>query len=857
MPSDLGLTRDNLREIRNRMAQSSPTCSSPKDFLRQYSDAVDGWVRNAFQKAQSDGSPSSVCLMAVGGYGRAELAPYSDIDLLVLHAPSQKVDLPPLIEKTLYPLWDLGLDVSCSSRTIDECLGMAGSDVLVKTSLLDGRYLDGNYDLFRTFHGRFTEKILYRNVRQFAEMLAKDISSRHQKYEDPAYVLEPNLKEGKGGLRDFQAGRWITRAKYQTDRWDSILFPDQSRTFDRSFEFLLKLRNELHVVSQRRQDDLTFELQEHIAPVLGFPSGPAGIEEMMRSYHLSTQRISGFVNDVLDRALVDTSPLKRFFSFFKTRKIDECFRRVHGELTLADPVTFKREPSQIMVLFRHCQVHRSRMDFRTEEAVLEALPFVDDRFRSSAAVNDTFRSILREGKGAGSLLRKMHELGVLSHYIPEFSSIEGKVHHDLYHVHPVDTHSILAVEEMEKVRDGHYQSAHPFLTSSMGEIDKPEILMLTALLHDIGKGTDGNHSITGAKLVRSIGARLGLSEEEIERMVFLVSHHLFMLETALRRDLHDEKVIFRFAHEVGHIDHLRQLYLLTFADVKAVGPEAWTAWKDSLLTELFLKTSHLLEGTGILPLIPSEQDLSKTLAEQFSPDLVVEAVQNFPPRYLSYYSQDQVIGHLRMAQSLDKRLLSTEWTLTGDTQATITVCTKDRYGLFSKIAGSMFVSRLNILEAQIHTWGNGIALDTFRVEDRTGEIHRRLEEFTKHLEGILSGELSMKGLLTQQESPNGILKKVVPRVSPEVKVNNQDSDFFTIVEIVGEDRMGVLYELTQALTDHGCDIHFSRISTLGNRIIDVFYVQDNLGEKIEGKDEMASLRQTLLNCLNSKGGHPL
>ncbi|MEI9478086.1 MAG: hypothetical protein WCO26_16130, partial [Deltaproteobacteria bacterium] len=508
MPSDLGLTRDNLREIRNRMVQASPTCSSPKDFLRQYSDAVDGWVRTAFQRAQAQGLPSSVCLMAVGGYGRSELAPYSDIDLLILYSPSQKVDLPPLIEKTLYPLWDLSLDVSCSSRTIDDCLGMAKSDVLIKTGLLDGRYLDGNYDFFRTLHGLFTRKILHRNVRQFAGTLARDLYLRHQKYEDPAYVLEPNIKEGKGGLRDFQVGRWVIRAKYQTDRWDSILFPDQSRTIDRSFEFLLKIRNELHVMSQRRQDDLTFELQEKIAPILGFSNSPQGIEEMMRTYHLSAQRILNFVNEVLDRALLEPSLLKRALFFFKNRKVDRHFRMAHQELTLIDPVTFKKDPSQIMVLFRHCQAHQVRMDFRTEEAVLEALPFIDDRFRSSGAVNDTFLSILRRGNGAGLLLKKMHELGVLSHYIPEFADIEGKVHHDLYHVHPVDIHSILAVEELEKMKNGHYQEVHPLLTSSMREIDKPEILMLTALLHDIGKGMEGNHSSTGATLTRTIGNRL-------------------------------------------------------------------------------------------------------------------------------------------------------------------------------------------------------------------------------------------------------------------------------------------------------------------------------------------------------------
>ena len=547
MPSDLGLTRDGLKEIKNRMGRASPTCSSPKEFLRQYSDAVDGMVRNAFQKAQAQGLPSSVCLMAVGGYGRSELAPHSDIDLLILHSASQKVDLPPLIQQTLYPLWDLGLDVSCSSRSIDECLRMATSDVQIKTGLMDSRYLDGNYDLFRTLRGLFTKKVLHRNVRPFAETLARDLHLRHQRYEDPAYVLEPNIKEGNGGLRDFQVGRWIIKAKYQTDRWDSILFPDQARTIDRSLEFLLWIRNELHLLSERRQDGLTFELQEKIAPILGFSNGPKGIEEMMRTYHLSTQRILTFVNEVLDRALLEPSLLKRVLFSFKNRKVDHHFRRAHEQVTLIDPVTFKKDPSQLMTLFSHCQTHRLRMDFRTEEAVREALPFIDDRFRSSEAVNRTFLSILRKGDGVGTLLKKMHELGFLSRYIPEFSEIEGKVHYDLYHVHPVDVHSILAVEELERLRNGDYHLEFPLLTSSMREIKNPEILILTSLLHDIGKGTDGNHSLTGATLTQRIGARLGLSSEEIDEMAFLVRHHLFMLETAFRRDLHDEQAIFHFA----------------------------------------------------------------------------------------------------------------------------------------------------------------------------------------------------------------------------------------------------------------------------------------------------------------------
>ena len=854
MPSDLGLTRDGLREIRNRMARASPVSSSPKDFLRQYSDAVDSWVRVAFQKAQSQTLPSSVCLMAVEGYGRSELAPHSDIDLLILYPPSQKIDLRPLIEQTLYPLWDLGLDVSCSSRTIDDCMRMAKSDVQVKTGLMDGRYLDGSYDFFRTLRDLFTKKILHRKVPQFAQTLAADLHHRHQKHEDPAYVLEPNIKEGKGGLRDFQVGRWMIKAKYQTDRWDSILFPDQSRTIDRSLEFLLRVRNELHLMSERRQDDFTFELQEKIAPILGFSNGPQGVEEMMRTYHLSTQTILSFVNDVLDRILLEPSPLKKVLFFFKNHRVDQRFRMVHGELTLKDPVAFKRNPSQLMVLFSHCQTHRTRMDFRTEEAVREALPFIDDRFRSSEAVNQSFVTILRKGDGVAPLLKKMHELGFLSRYLPEFSEIEGKVHYDLYHVHPVDIHSILAVEELEKLKKGTYQETYPLLTSLMREIDRSEVLMLTALLHDIGKGQEGDHSVTGAESIRRIGERMGFAPETVEGMVFLARNHLTMLETSFRRDLHDEQAIFHFASRVENLTRLKMLYLLTFADIKAVGPDAWTAWKDSLLAELFLKTSHFFEKSSILPKIPTEDDIRGRLEERIPAEIVSEYLEHLPARYLSCFPWEQIANHIQMARSLSEHALVTEWTREKETHAIITICTRDRYGLFSKIAGSMFISRLNVLEAQIHTWGNGIVLDTFRVEDATGEVERRLDQFRRNLEGILKGEVSLRNLLSVEKKSNGALQKVVPRVHPEVKINNQDSDFYTLVEVVGEDRLGILYELTRALTDHGCDIHFARISTLGNRIVDVFYVQDSLGEKLEGKNTTEGLKETLLNCLTIREG---
>lgn len=839
----LGITKEELLQIRHRIFRSLTHPFTPEESLRQYSNTIDNIIRKAFQLAQTQIVVPSVCLMAVGGYGRAELAPYSDIDLLLLHSSIRHEELSPLIERLLYPLWNLGLEVSCSSRSISECLQLARSDLKVKTSLIDGRYLDGEYELFRNFNDLFSKKILRRKVQKFAELLNQELQLRYKKYEDPHYILEPNLKEGIGGLRDFQIGRWLIRVKYKTDRWDSILFPDLARRLERSIRFLQTIRNQLHWLTQRKQEDFTFEFQEKIAPLLGFSEGTEGIEKMMREYHLSTQRVSSFAQDLLNRILREPSPLRKAFLFSWRKKIDENFEIAFGEIHLRHPVTLKRDPSQLMTLFKHCQSYRVMMNFRLEEAILEALPFIDDRFRASEKVNQTFLSFLHRGEALGLLLKKMHDLGVLSRYIPEFSEIEGLVHYDLYHIHPVDLHSILAVEELEKLKNGFYEKEYPLLSSLIKELEKPEILFLAALLHDIGKGREGDHCLVGSALGEKIAMRMGLSKEDQELIHFLIEYHLLMLEVAFRRDLHEEQVIFRFANQVKDKNRLKMLYLLTFSDIKAVGPEAWTSWKNSLLMELFLKTSHLLERGPL-----TETDLKFT-----SMGIASEYLEYLPLRYLSCYSPEEVSHHIEMARSIELRPFVTEWRIEKEKQAKVTVCTKDQYGLFSKIAGCMFLNRLNIIEAQIHTWDNGVALDTFWVEDLTGEIERRLEQFKKDLNGVLIEKVSLRDLISKRTERSGLIPKIVPKVPGEVKINNEDSDFYTIIEITGEDRLGILYEITQALTNHGCNIYFARIATLGNRIMDVFYVQDQLGEKIMDPYKINHLKESLLRQLSSPG----
>ena len=393
------------------------------------------------------------------------------------------------------------------------------------------------------------------------------------------------------------------------------------------------------------------------------------------------------------------------------------------------------------------------------------------------------------------------------------------------------------------------QKEYPLLASLIGELEKPGILFLAALLHDIGKAKEGNHSLAGAELVERIGARMGLSAEDREPMVFLVSRHLSMIEIAFRRNLHDEQVILHFAHEVKNLNQLKMLYLLTFADIKAVGPEAWTAWKNTLLMELFLKTAHFFERGAVAEPFLRRDEILRKLRESLSPEIISEHADKLPDRYLSCYSSAEIAHHIELARSIEREFLLVEWQIENEIQAKVTVCTKDRYGLFSKMTGSMFLNRLNILQAQIHTWEDGTALDTFWVEDGTKDIERRLQQFKKDLKKIVTGQIPLKDLLSERVESNGIKQKIIPRVFGEVKINNQDSDFYSIIEVTGEDRLGILYEMTQALTDHGCDIHFARISTLGNRVVDVFYIQDEWGEKIEEKQKSDRLKQILLNRL--------
>ncbi len=845
-PYNMEKYKEELKAKRWEIFKQNPQFHSPKTPNHRYSELIDEIIRESFHRACPEVLSSSISLIALGSYGRKELAPYSDIDLLILHNFRNHKELSTIIEKILYPLWDLGLEIGCSSRSVSECLTMAKDDLQIKTSIIDCRFLDGDYESFRKFYELFTKNILYKDVKRFASGIASEVFERWRRYETPDYILEPNLKEGKGGIRDFHIGCWLNRAKYQTDRLEFIIIPHHLKSLDQSFQFLLCLRNQIHLLNQRRQDELSFEFQEKIAPFLGFSDGSQGIEEMMRQYHMASQKISSFVHNTVDRILLDSSFLKKFFNIKK--KIDSNFIIKGRNLSILNPSIFKEDPTQLMVLFQYYQLHDVEIDLYTEEKIKEKIAFIDEHFTDSEIVSQIFISILKRGKRVTRTLRKMHELGFLVHLIPEFSEIVGKTHYDLYHIHPIDVHSIMAVEELEKLKEGYYEKEFPLLSSLIREIEAPEIIFLSALLHDIGKAREGDHSVTGSKMVYEIGQRLRLGQKDIELLSSLVRNHLLMISVALKRDLKDEQAILRFVSEIGSLPLLKMLYLLTFADLKSVGPETWTHWKDTLLMELFIKASHILEKGYILPFFKKEMILAE-LKEFLPASVFSEYCEYLSDRYLSCYPLQRIIKHIQMACNLKEGPVVIENEINNDSQAIVTVCTKDRYGLFSKIAGAFSLNHLNILEAQIHTWENGIALDTFFIEDRTKDIERRLNKFKRDLGEIINDRIHLKNLIIQSRSLKDIKPKVSPIAKPEIKINNEESDFYTIIEITGEDRSGILYELTQTLTDHGCNIQFAKISTIGNRILDIFYIQDEWGEKITGQYKLEHMIKSLLACL--------
>jgi len=809
-------------------------------------------------------------LVAIGGYGRGELNPYSDIDIMFLYSGKDQERIEAFAQKLLYFLWDMRLDVGYSVRTTADCIAMAKADLTVKTALLDSRYLVGNQPLYAELEKVLVSQILAKESDSFIREKMEELRKRRSKYGASIYILEPNIKEGEGALRDLHTAMWVAKIKYKVREpreliIKGVLSEEELATYDAALSYLWRIRNELHFLAGRKKDQLTFDAQTAVAAFLGYKEHGRTVaeEEFMRDYYLHANRVEHFASVLIAKCAWREEKASKILGYFTRRPLGNGLFVLKGELVIPDETIIEKDPTLLIKIFEHAQRQGATLNLRVKTLIRNSLHLVNDKFRRSKEVNASFFAILRCEKGVVETLRLMHHLEFLNRFIPEFERIHCKVQHDLYHIYTVDIHSLFCVEELVALWTGEHAKTLPLLTQLAREVDKRELLLLAVLLHDVGKGGGGRHAELGAEMMPTIARRMGLSKEDTERLEFLVLQHLLFAHIAQRRDLHDERMIVDFARQMQKSENLKMLYLLTYADIRGVGPDVWTDWKANLLQELYEKAYKVLER-GDFRLEASSERVKKVkrlVVELLADDLPVAAVkeelQAMATRNLLANAPKVLAEHVRTLIKLNGTNLLVQVRHEQESGYTnVMICTYDVPGLFSKITGVMAANGLNILGAQIHTSSNGKALDILQVNSpqrqlvTDGARWRKVEE---DLQQVLSGKAQVSALVEKRRKSTTLIEKSKPksRFRAKVDIDNEVSADYTVIDIYADDKIGLLYQITSALTELGLYIGVAKISTKADQVADVFYVKDIFGHKITVEEKLADICSRLQQAIEA------
>ena len=866
--------RQLLEKSRQDLFARHRAGASGTEIVRLYTTLIDALVCSLFKAATvgADGAAlADLSLIAIGGYGRGELNPRSDIDIMFYCGAGDVTKLKDTTERMLYMLWDLGLDVGYSVRSTRDCLDMAQQDITAQTALLDSRFLIGNRELYKEYEKAVLKEVLGKNSQAFIKYKLEENESRRAKYGSTVYLLEPNIKEGEGGLRDLHAALWIMRVKFKAMSLrglvkKGVVTEHEEAAFNTALDYLWRVRNELHFISPRKNEQINFDHQEKIAHFLGYrdtKKAPA-VELFMQDYYFQATQIEHLASTLISRATVKDERQPKFLGVLGKRQLDENFYTLKGELRLKKTVEiFEEKPELMMQAFLHAHQQHVELSFRLKGLIRDNLHRINNQVRRSRMMAGGFLEILRTMRPDSTVLRYMHHLEFLNAFMPEFRRIYCKVQHDVYHIYTVDMHSILAVEEIAKLWDGVYKERKPLLTRLANDIEKRELLQLAVLLHDIGKGEGKDHANKGGSMIPTISRRLGLKKEDSQRLEFLVRHHLDMAHISQRRDLHDDKLIDQFATTMGMTESLKMLYLLTFADIKAVGPEVWTEWKGFLLQELYEKSYDVLERGNFRFDSRSERVRNRkrkvvaNLKEEFGERRVKAALKTMSNRYLFSHRSPEITDHVRLSFSRgDQTLVLRVDHETEADYSQVYLSTLDVPGLFSMITGVMAANGVNILGAQIYTRSNGEALDILQVRSSAGTIidnPKKWEKVEADLNAVLEGRKQVGKMVAKRHSGSGLLpEKPTPRFANRVEIDNVVSDQYTVLDIYAVDRVGLLYDISRTLTDLGLYIGVSKISTKVDQAADTFYVQDIFGQKVLDVEKIEEVKSTLLATLSEK-----
>jgi [protein-PII] uridylyltransferase len=832
---------------------------------------------------------SNCATIALGGYGRRDLAPFSDVDILFLHAGRRSKPVKQFVEQVLYLLWDMGLTVGHSFRSVSECVAMARQDLHSRTAMAEARLVTGNPHLFRRLL-RELDDAVFRNRREadaFVEAMRTELEARYTKFGKAVCMQEPNVKESAGGLRDLHAVLWVGHAVYGCRGLDELRAEDYISGAEyacarRAYDFLSRVRNEAHFSTGRKTDLLTLDLQPMIAEGLGYKPkrGLAASELFMRDYYQRAQELHHFCESFYQRVPTRRRRLisraKRVAAGLEFRRgrlyltiksapqmqASQARFRVHaGKLHLKhEPDDFDSNPMRLMEIFHLACRERAELSEELKLAVRAKLHLIDRRFRASKESGQAFVEILEQRGRVGSLLRSMHETGFLARFLPEFGHITFLVQHDFYHKYTIDEHTLRAIEALDQLTTTRDEKLARF-AKVFAEIESTAPLYLGLLLHDIGKGRGSGHVERGVRIAERVSKRLGLSSACAETVVFLVRHHLLMSHLSQRRDVTEENLIEEFVATVGSLDRLNALLLLTYADISGVGPGVWNDWKAGLLWELYVRArSHFVASRTRWERGQTTALKEKVFAEllpEFLPSEVERHIAMLPERYLRATPPDQMARHLRLIKRLGTGKLASDWQTLSDKHCTeLTVCTQDKAGLVACIAGTLTSHGINILSADLYTREDGVVLDTFKVCEVNShcpvrpELWHRVEQ---KLKLAIEGNYDVAAAVERWRAcaPRRRHRPRHLKPQPSARFDSETSQTCTIIEVRAEDEPGLVYKIASTLSSLKLNITFARITTEKALALDVFYVMNSSGQKLT-PDEIDAVERALLEALGAK-----
>lgn len=838
-------------------------------FLERHTRLLDDYFFESFEKSiigpgmAIDRNPFAI--IALGGYGREEMCIHSDVDLLFLFGKKVPEDAVQLIKEVVYPLWDIGLDVGHATRSLKECMSIAGSDYQVLTSLLDARFICGMSLLYSDLMEQFHKKILMKRSESIINWLVESNTSRHLRFGDSAYMLEPNIKEGQGGLRDYHTMLWIARImsdiKMPRDlEYYGYLSHDEFRNLSECLSFIWHTRNKLHYLSGRKCDQLYFEYQPKVAKALKLSSenGHNPVEMFLGELHGRMEFIKQQFTIFLYELGYDRKQIRKRKAA-KNTKIDGLEVSKRGSLNFASSEKLLSNPELLIAIFEESANLKIPISAEGKRLIREFGYLADDSFRASASVIKSFERILVAPAKSFNVLNEMLNTGFLERFIPEIKGIVNRIQFDEYHLYPVDRHSLRTVRTIKSFGTDEDITGDWLCGNLYQELKNRKLLLWAALLHDIGKGEPGGgHSIRGARIVRQILTRMGFKQEKIETISFLAEEHLLLIKTATRRDINDEETAFFCAGKIKEIELLKMLYLLTIADSISTGPKAWNDWTFTLLRDFFLKILSIMEkgelaSNGAVEAVENKKRklLSAVTSAKHKKD-IENHIEVLPPRYLLYTSDREILEHHRLYSSLghSEFVWEIEKPMESNTRI-LTICAKDRPGLFSKMAGVFTLSGLDILDARINTWKNDIALDIFTLKPPVDQIfeEEKWAATKKNLESALSGKLNLTVALKEKMSDGMHTKPHMMGKPHRIEVDNESSGFFTIVEVFTYDFTGLLYSITNALFSCRLDIRVAKIATKADQVVDVFYVVDFEGQKVDSEEQVASIKAAVSEIL--------